>query len=533
VNSDGGPFGALWTIRIHHYLEYWARVAPNRRCVTDGTRTFTYGQVDAWADRVATVLADHDVADGDRVGLLARNCPDWVALYYGAFKCGAVPVPLNFRLHPTEWAYLLEDSGAKALLVQREFIEPLDGLGDALPSDVQARFAIDGAGDGWPSLSTVLSGVAARPRSVDRRPGDQDLWQMYTSGTTGLPKGAVLTHGAVNANMVQLRTAAPVHDSDHRLVVMPLYHAGAALSMIQVVAAGASMRTMAKFDPEECVRVIEEEGVTHASLVPAMIQSILGQVPDLGQRRFDAFRTISYGASPITEETLRTALEVFGCGFQQAFGQTETSAAVTVLDVAAHQRALAGEPHLLRSCGRPLVGTEISVVDDNGKPVEPGVVGEVVARGPQMMRGYWKLPEATAETLVDGWLHTGDAGYLDDDGFLYISDRLKDMIVSGGENIYPREVEEVIGRIPDVVEAAVIGVPDDRWGETVKACVVVKPGRAITEDDVIAWCRRRLATYKAPRSVDFLDALPRNPSGKVLKRELRRPYWSGQVRQVS
>jgi acyl-CoA synthetase (AMP-forming)/AMP-acid ligase II len=520
-----------WAIRIHHYLEYWAGADPDRRCVSDGLRTWTYAEVNDWADRIATVLTDRGLVEGDRIGVLAKNCPDWVALYYGAFKCGVVPVPLNFRLNPAEWAYLLEDSGARAVIVAQEFVGRLDELGEDLPSGVGTRFVLDGESDGWLSLPEVLFSTAAWPRTTDRRAGDQDLWQMYTSGTTGLPKGAVVTHGSVHANMIQMRTAGPVLPNDHRLVAMPLYHAGAAMSMIQVIAAGASMRTMAKFDPAECVRVIEDEGVTHFSLVPAMIQTMIG-LPNLTGRRFDSLRTISYGASPITVETLRTAMEIFGCGFQQGFGQTETSAALTMLDTRAHERALAGEPHLLRSCGRAMVGTEVAVVDSEGKPVPAGTVGEVIARGPQMMRGYWNLPEATAETLVDGWLHTGDAGYLDDEGFLYLSDRLKDMIVSGGENIYPREIEEVISAMPGVLEAAVIGVPDTRWGESVKACVVAEPDHDLTVDDVITWCRDHLATFKAPRSVDFLDALPRNPSGKVLKRELRHPYWSGQARQV-
>ncbi|GAA0612106.1 long-chain fatty acid--CoA ligase [Sporichthya brevicatena] len=522
-------------IRIHDYLEHWAQADPARRCLTDGERSWTYAEVDDWANRVAAALADRELADGARVGILARNCPDWVALYYGAFKCGAVPVPLNFRLHPSEWAYLLTDSGAAAVIAQEEFVGLLDGLGEAFPAGVTTKLVIDGDPDevaeGWHSLPAVLADVAPRPRPSDRRAGDQDLWQMYTSGTTGLPKGAVVTHASVNANQLQMRTSAPVLPSDHRLVVMPLYHAGAAMSMIQVIAAGASLRTMAKFEPAECVRVIDDEQVSHLSLVPAMIHAMI-RLPDLTHRRFASLRTISYGASPITEDTLRTALDIFNCGFQQAFGQTETSAALTMLDARAHERALAGEPHLLRSCGRALVGTELAVVDTDGKPVDAGVVGEVVARGPQMMRGYWNLPDATAETLVDGWLRTGDAGYLDEEGFLYLSDRMKDLIVSGGENIYPREIEEILARMPGVSEAAVIGVPDARWGESVKACVVLETGGTASEDAVISWCREHLATYKAPRSVDFLEALPRNPSGKVLKRELRAPYWADQARQV-
>jgi acyl-CoA synthetase (AMP-forming)/AMP-acid ligase II len=225
-------------------------------------------------------------------------------------------------------------------------------------------------------------------------------------------------------------------------------------------------------------------------------------------------------------------MEVFGCDFVQVYGQTESCAALTLLGPEDHHRALAGEPGLLLSCGRPMVGSEVAVVDGDGKTVEPGTIGEIVARGPQVMRGYWNLSEESAATLAGGWLHTGDAGHLDEEGFLYISDRVKDLIVSGGENIYPREIEDVLHGIPEVTEAAVIGVPDQRWGEAVKAIVVLRDGTALTEDEVIGYCRGHLAGYKCPRSVDFVRELPRNATGKVLKTELRAPYWEGQRRRV-
>lgn len=293
------------------------------------------------------------------------------------------------------------------------------------------------------------------------------------------------------------------------------------------------MRIVGDFDPHEVVRILAEEPITCTTFVPAMIQAMVVHVADLGQRRFEHLRTIAYGAAAIAEDTLRAALAAFRCDFLQAFGQTESSAGLTALSPADHRRALAGRPDLLLSCGRPMVGTEIAIVDEDGKPLPTGEVGEIVVRGPQVMRGYWKMPEATEETLAGGWLHTGDAGRFDDEGYLYICDRLKDMIVSGAENIYPREIEEIIYQMPEVAEAAVIGVPSDEWGETVKAVVVARPGATITEQAVIDWCRANLATFKAPRSVDVIDALPRNATGKVLKTVLREPYWKGRTRQVN
>jgi fatty-acyl-CoA synthase len=343
----------------------------------------------------------------------------------------------------------------------------------------------------------------------------------------------VLTDRAVAANVSQIGTALAGIAGERALVVMPLYHAGAAITTFAWIAAGVEIRVMADFDPHACVRALDEEELSWATFVPAMIQSMLTLVPDVRERRYPRLRGIAYGASPIAEATLRGALEAFRCGFYQAYGMTETTAVLTMLYPADHDRALAGRPDLLLSCGRPVVGTEVRVVDGSDKDAPARSVGEIVGRGPQLMRGYWAMPDATAESLRGGWMHTGDAGYLDEEGFVYVCDRVKDMIVSGGENVYPREIEDVLFGMDGIADVAVIGVPDEKWGEVGKAFVVTRPGAVLREQEVITWCRDRLAGYKTPRSVEFVEALPRNPSGKVLKTELRAQYWKDRGRNVS
>jgi fatty-acyl-CoA synthase len=355
---------------------------------------------------------------------------------------------------------------------------------------------------------------------------------MYTSGTTGHPRGAVLTHRAVTANVVQVALTCQGPPGERSLVVAPLFHAAAVPTTFSPLWWGGSLLIQEQFDPVATVRALDEQRVGFAVLVPAVIQACLTSAPDATERRYAQLRIIYYGSSPIAEQTLRQAMAVFRCGFVQSYGLTEAAQSLTFLTPADHARALADKPELLLSAGRPAVGTELRIVDPDDHPLPNGTIGELVARGPQLMRGYWNQPEATAEALRSGWLHTGDAGLIDADGYLYIQDRVKDMIVSGGENVYPREVEDVLARHPAVAEAAVIGVPDDRWGETVKAVVVLRAPSTATADELVAFCRPHLGGFKLPRSIDFVRSLPRTASGKVLKRELREPYWSGHQRRV-
>jgi fatty-acyl-CoA synthase len=454
-----------------------------------------------------------------------------VLWYYACSKAGVVPVPLNYRLAPPEWRYILDDAGAVLVFAQDALAAALAPVRGELAS-VKHWIAIGADVPGWERFEDF---VADQPDAAPahRATPDDDLYQMYTSGTTGRPKGAVLTHRAVLAQLHQISLAFAGGPGDRTLVVAPLYHAAASMTSFVTVHAGGALFIQEDFVPAEVVRALSDGRIAVATLVPAMIQFCLVAVPDVAERRYDALRRIIYGASPIAEQTLRRAIEVFGCEFLQGYGMTETSAVATYLMPADHRRALAGEPHLLLSAGRPILGTEIKIVGADGATLPNGAIGEIAVRGPQLMRGYWNLADATADALRDGWMHTGDAGVLDDEGFLFVQDRTKDMIVSGGENVYPREVEDVLYRHPAVAEAAVIGVPDPKWGEAVKAVVVVKAGEAVDADALIRFCDGQLAGYKRPRSVDFAEALPRNPSGKVLKRELREPYWTGHERRVS
>ena len=514
---------------VQDWLHYHAHRRPDAPFAVDGGRRLTWAQAQASVRRIANALIGAGISPGDRIAFLARNCLEYPLLYYGAFEAGAVPVSLNFRLAPPEWRFILEDARVRLVVAADEYTEALDGLRSDVPA---LRWVVLGAArPGWDAFEDWIAAAATTAPGFRPAP-DADLYQMYTSGTTGRPKGAVLTQRAIVDHLHQLRLAMPLFPGERQLTVMPLFHAGMAIGLYNAVAGGAELVIHQAFEPEAVVRAMSEEGIAVASLVPAMIQACCVELPDVADRSYEALRLMVYGASPIAESTLARALEVFGCEFGQGYGMTETASCVTFLLPEDHRRALAGRPDLLLSAGRPVLGTEVRIVDENDRPLACGELGEIAARGPQLMRGYWNLPDETAEALRGGWMHTGDAGSFDDEGYLYVRDRVKDMIVSGGENVYPREIEEVLFHHPAVADAAVIGVPDDRWGETVRAVVVLRPGARASADELIAFCRGRIADYKRPRSVAFLDALPRNPSGKVLKRELREAAWSGRRRKV-
>jgi fatty-acyl-CoA synthase len=516
---------------LHDFLEYRARIQPEAVFATLGARSLDYAAADAEANRIANALAAAGLGPGDRAAILAKNCIEYVLFYYGASKAGVVPVPLNYRLAPPEWAWILNDARARLLVARGDLAHAVAALRREVEG-VERWVAVGAEVPGWEPWESFLAEKASTPPRHRASPGD-DLYQMYTSGTTGRPKGAVLSQGAVSANLWQAGLQFGGVPGERVLIVAPLYHAAAAITSFVTVQAGGSLFIQEDYDPAAVVRALSEERIALALLVPAMIQFCLLAVPDAAQREYPQLRLIVYGASAISDAVLRQAVETFRCDFLQAYGMTETTAVATNLLPADHRRALQEDPRLLLSCGRPILGTQVRVVDEQDRDLPAGAIGQILIRGPQLMKGYWKRDEATRDALRGGWMHTGDAGILDERGYLYIQDRVNDMIVSGGENVYPREIEEALHQHPAVADAAAIGVPDERWGEAVKAVVVLRQGGAANERELLDFCRARLAGFKCPRSVDFVQALPRNPSGKVLKRELREPYWKGRQRKVN
>ena len=518
-------------MRLHDYFDWHAREQPDAPFALFAGTQISYAQAQARANQIANAFVAEELAPGTRVAFLAKNCAEYAIFYFAAAKAGVVPVPLNYRLAPPEWSYIVNDSGAELLFARGALVDAIDPVRGELKS-VRRCLALEaGPRAGWDDYENW---VARQPASAPERVIDAsaDVYQMYTSGTTGRPKGAIIQHQAVTANVAQLASVAVFRKGERYLIVAPMYHAAASIASFWVVQQGGALFIQEDFVPAEIVRVLSKEQVVGATLVPAMIQACLVGVPDIAKTDFGALRLIIYGASPISVETLRRAIEVFGCDFAQGFGMTETSAVATILSSADHQRALAGNPRLLLSCGRALPGTQIRIADADDRELPRGEIGEILVKGPQLMRGYWRLPEASSEALRGGWMHTGDAAIMDDEGFVFIQDRVKDMIVSGGENVYPREIEDVLFKHAAVADAAVIGVPDVQFGEAVKAVVVLRAGASATEAELIEHCRAQLAGYKRPRSIDFIAELPRNPSGKVLKRELREPFWKGHSRRV-
>ena len=506
------------------FLTHWAADRPDRPAMREEDRLFTYGELEERTARVATALFAAGLQKGDRIAWIGKNSDLYFTLFYGAARAGIVMAPIGWRLSPTEWAYVVNDTKAKIVFTGPGF----DAVPDQLAGKLEHGPRIIGADE----ARTLIANTAR----ASFAPSGQDdaVLQLYTSGTTGNPKGAVLS----NRNLFALRkhsNEADMHytkweDDEAVLVAMPCAHIGGTGLGIMALAAGLPGIILAEFNPDGVLDAVEHHGVTRFFMVPAALQMLLMH-PRCASVDYSRLKYILYGAAPIPLELLRQCIKMFGADFIQAYGMTETTGTICMLPPEDHDPE--GNARM-RSAGKALPGVEIRILGPDGQSVPTGEVGEVVTRSSNNMIGYWNLPEATAKTMTaDGWIHTGDAGYLDEDGYLFIHDRMKDMIISGGENVYPAEVESAIFGHPAVQEVAVIGIPDQKWGETVKAVVVPKPGMSVEEADIIAWARERIAAFKAPRSVDVIEALPRNASGKILRKDLRAPYWEGYERMVN
>ncbi len=495
-------------------------------------RAVSYAAFDRHSSQVANGLIKMGVKPGDRIAYLGKNSDLYFEALFGATKAGAVMAPINWRLAPPEVRYIIGDAAAKVLFVGPEFIDQARILLPEL-STIEQVVAMEGAAGDWPDFEAWRDAQSDADPRVPVNFEDVAL-QLYTSGTTGHPKGAMLSHRAMLRPRVEQK-AADVDwnrwgEGEVSLVAMPVFHIGGTGWGVTGLYNGAKGVVAREFDPGHVLDFIENDRISKMFMVPSAMQIVVRQ-PRAREVDYSCLRFMMYGASPIPLDLLKECMEVFGCGFVQMYGMTETNGTIVALPPEDHDPK--GNPRM-RSAGKPLPGVEIAILGDGGERLGPHQVGEIITRSAANMTGYWNKPDATANTIdEEGWLRTGDAGYLDEDGYVFIHDRVKDMIITGGENVYPAEVENAIFGHPAVADVAVIGVPDERWGEAVKAVVVIQPGAEATPAEIIAWARERIAGFKTPKSVDFIEALPRNPSGKILRRELREPYWAGIERRVN
>ncbi|MBX7526234.1 fatty acid--CoA ligase [Qipengyuania vesicularis] len=510
-------------LSFDQFIRHWAKERPDGVALEQDGEVLTFGEFEARSGQIVAMLQAHGVGKGDRIAWLGKNARLYFEIFYSAARLGVATVPIGWRLAAPEIAYILGDTGAKLLFVGEGLEELAARSCDQMD---QAPEVI--------STAAAQAAIAAASASDFEPAGPDDaVLQLYTSGTTGNPKGAVLT----NRNLFSLRLPSEeagqpwshFTEDEAILVCMPCAHIGGTGLGIMAMGSGIRAIVQAEFTPDGVLDAFEQ-GITRLFIVPAALQMVV-QHPRAKFTDMSAIKYVMYGAAPIPLDLLREAVKTIpDAGFIQCYGMTETTGTIAILPPDDHD--LEGNQRM-KSAGRAVPGAELKVIGEDGEELPRGEVGELLCKSPSNMACYWNLPEATESSLVDGWMHTGDAAYMDEDGYVFIQDRMKDMIISGGENVYPAQVESAIYGHPAIAEVAVIGVPDDTWGEAVKACVVAKPGQEIDEGSIIAWTKERLAGFKVPKSIDVIDAMPRNASGKILRKDLRAPYWEGRERQVN
>jgi O-succinylbenzoate-CoA ligase len=501
------------------FLAKRAHLSPRREAYVDGAsgERLTFAELNARANRIANALRSAGVAKGERVGLLLMNSAEFMEAYFALGKIGAVVVPLNWRLVPDELEFILKDSGTKRLVFGEEFlatVTDLHGRGDR--TDVAQWLQVEDAAPLAPFATGYQRFRDAAPAMEPDvgAAGDDLLYIMYTSGTTGLPKGVMHTHETAMWGALTIAATTHYREQERYLACLPMFHVGALTPLTVNVYRGATSVVMRTFEAARAWQLIQDEKITCGLAVPAMLNFML-QVPDLERYDHSALRWCMSGAAPVPVPLIE-AYAARGIEIHQVYGLTESCGPACLIDA---ENALAK----VGSTGKAFFHTDVRVVDESGRDCAAGTAGEVWVRGPHVMTGYWNRPDATAETIVGGWLRTGDVAVCDAEGFVYIQDRIKDMVISGGENVYPAEIENVLMGHPGIREAAVIGQPSARWGESPFA-IVVRKDPALTDNDVVAYCKGRLAGYKLPKGVAFVDEIPRNPSGKILKRILRERF---------
>jgi len=511
------------------FLNIAGAICPDRDLVVMKGNRLTYAQVNDRVNRLANGLAKLGVKYGDRIAMLQVNCAEYIEVYFAAAKLGAVFVPMNFRAKADELAYMVENAGAKVFFVGERYLDMVNGMSAQL-TGVEHRICLEGASENMLRYASLVDGSPAD--EIETEIGDDDVTiLMYTAGTTGRPKGVPLRHSGFASYMLDSVEPADPDVEERNLLTVPLYHVAGIQAMLAAVYGGRTIVMMKQFEVRDWLETVQKERATRAMLVPTMLKFVIDDA-DFSRYDLKSLKVITYGAAPMPFEVIRKAIqEMPWVRFINAFGQTETASTITTLGPEDHtlvgSEAEIGKKlrRLASSIGKPLPDVDVRIVDEEGNPVPSNQVGEIQAKGTRIMTGYWKDEEKTAKTITgDGWLRTGDMGWIDEEGYVYLSGRGDDMIIRGGENISPEELENVLGSCPMVDEVAVIGVPDPKWGQEPRAVVVLKKGEQATDEEIMEYCRERLSSFKRPRSVVFVESLPRNAMGKTLKKELREKY---------
>jgi len=510
------------------FLGIATAICPERTAIVFEGKKYTFGQLNGRVDRLANALVQLGVKKGDRIAMLQVNCNQFVEAYFATAKLGAIYVPLNFRAKGDELTYMLNSSESSTLLIGERYIDLVNSLRSNLTS-VRYFISIESRHDNMLYYEDMLASSSAG-EIVTEIDDDDTTILVYTAGTTGFPKGVMLSHNSFAVYVLENVTPADPELEERNILTVPLYHVAGIQAMMAAIYGGRTLVMERQFDAKEWMELVESEKANRAMMVPTMLKQLM-EHPEFGKHDLSSLKVITYGAAPMPLAVIKRAVEVFpGVSFINAFGQTETASTITTLGPEDHiisgtEAEREKKLERLSSIGRPMSDVEMKIIDESGRELPTGEVGEIVARGPRVMTGYWKDEEKTGKTIDrDGWVHTGDMGYTDEDGYFYLAGRATDMIIRGGENISPEEVEVALLTHPKIEEAAVIGIPDEEWGEQPRAVVVLKRGEVATADEIMEYCRERLSSFKRPRSVVFVDELPRNQMGKVLKRVLRDQY---------